>query len=102
MPAEYSPVIPECEFNFDNIILILLCVLCMLGGLGLGLKFRQVICKTCQPIIHNIHRLYPLQIVEKKEEFNINASGVEEEKEVEKVVEKVIEKVEEENLKKSD
>jgi hypothetical protein len=60
---DYSPVIPEVDCDYNKVIIMFVCLLCVMGGLALGLRFRQVICKTCQPIIHNLHKLYPLQLV---------------------------------------
>ena len=60
---DYSPIIPEVEGDYNNVIIMFVCLLCVMGGLALGLRFRQVICKTCQPIVHNIHKLYPLKII---------------------------------------
>ena len=37
-------------------------------GLVIGLRFRQVICRTLQPVIHNIHHLVPVKEEVKEDE----------------------------------
>tara|TARA_R110000744_G_scaffold300642_2_gene409787 strand:+ start:283 stop:516 length:234 start_codon:yes stop_codon:yes gene_type:complete len=57
-------------------------LLTLILGLVIGLRFRQVICKTLIPVIHkyNIHHLIPVKEVD---------SDTDKEEEVEKEVEKV-------------
>tara|TARA_R110000765_G_scaffold31170_1_gene73038 strand:- start:366 stop:617 length:252 start_codon:yes stop_codon:yes gene_type:complete len=43
--------------------------LTLILGLMIGLRFRQVICKTLQPVIHkyNIHHLVPVKEIKENE-----------------------------------
>ena len=47
----------------DHWMCVGLSFLTLVLGLGIGLRFRQVICKTLQPVVHkyNIHHLIPVK-----------------------------------------
>ena len=71
--------------------------LTLILGLVIGLRFRQVICKTLQPVIHkyNIHHLVPVKEVDKEDKTDSYYQSLEE-KNKEVVKEEVKEELKEE------
>ena len=63
-----------------------LSLLTLILGLVIGLRFRQVICKTLQPVIHkyNIHHLVPVKEVKEDKTDSYYQSLEEKNKEVNK------------------
>jgi hypothetical protein len=84
--------------RLDDVFLFVFGICAVLLGIFLGHRNKQIICRELQPIIHNIHNLYP--ILKKDNEVKEEDEVKEEEVKEEEVKEEKEDKEEEKEIKK--